>query len=126
MFYYNVMPSSSSQHPSIYRVTDDDAGGKTYTRVSNLDSSPYYRWDKSNAPETVAFPPGFRFIAHSDDPGSDKGGETGENMLVECCDKVGEDEEESCETWSKLHFPTRSCDWLGIALGTCGMTACLC
>jgi len=103
-------------HPSIYRVTDDGAGGQTYTRVNNLSSSPYYRWDKTNAPDVVAFPPGFRMIAHSDDAGANQGGETDGNMLTECCEKTADGQDETCETWDKLHFPTRSCGWLGIAL----------
>ena len=99
-------------------MTDDGNGGQTYTRVNGLSSSPYYRWDKSNAPEVVAFPPGFRMIAHSDDAGADKGGETGANMLTECCD-IDANGVETCETWNKLHFPTRPCGWVGIALGKC-------
>lgn len=101
-------------HPSIYRVTGSGTS-QTYTRVNNLETSPYYRWDKSNAPEVVAFPPGFRMIAHSNDPGADAGGESGGNMLTECCD-VGPNGEEDCETWGELHFPTRTCGFLGIAM----------
>ena len=64
-------------HPSFYRVS-----GGTYRRVDNLESSPYYRWDKSVTqlytqdankphPAVEAFPPGFRMIAASNDPGAD-------------------------------------------------------
>ena len=88
----------------------------TYTRVNNLETSPYYRWDKSNAPQVVAFPPGFRMIAHSNDPGANQAGESGGNMLTECC-QVDSNGEEQCETWDRLHFPTRSCGFLGIAMG---------
>jgi len=102
-------------HPSIYRVTDDGSGTKTFTRVNNLDTSPYYRWDKSNAPEVVAFPPGFRMIAHSDDAGANQGGESGANMMTECCD-MGPNGEEQCESWGELRFPTRTCSFLGIAM----------
>jgi hypothetical protein len=55
-------------------------------------------------------------ISHSDDAGASAGGETGENMLTECCD-FGSNGEEQCEFWGELHFPTRTCDSLGIALG---------
>lgn len=104
------------QHPSIYRVTDDGISGtKTFTRVNNLDTSPYYRWDKSNAPEVVAFPPGFRMIAHSNDVGATQGGESGANMMTECCD-MGPNGEEQCESWGELRFPTRTCSFLGIAM----------
>jgi hypothetical protein len=65
---------------------------------------------------TEAFPPGFRMIAHSNDDGANLAGETGRNMLTECCNIIG-DEEEDCQTWDKLHFPTQTCDFLGIAMG---------
>ena len=64
----------------------------------------------------MAFPPGFRMIAHSNDPGADQGGESEGNMLTECCDFLG-DEEEDCRNWDRLHFPSRKCDFLGIAFG---------
>jgi len=54
-------------------------------------------------------------IAHSDDFGADAGGESGGNMLTECCQLQGD--EEDCETWDRLEFPTRTCDFLGIAFG---------
>ena len=103
-------------HPTIYEVTDNADGTKTYTRAPGIDTSPYYRWDNSVLPKTEAFPPGFRMIAHSNDPGANQGGETGANMLTECCDLLG-DEEEDCVSWDRLHFPTRTCDFLGIAMG---------
>ena len=103
-------------HPTIYEVTDNADGTKTYTRAPGIDTSPYYRWDNSVSPKTEAFPPGFRMIAHSNDPGANQGGETGANMLTECCDLLG-DEEEDCVSWDRLHFPTRTCDFLGIAMG---------
>mmetsp|Transcript_18726 Transcript_18726/g.28079 ORF Transcript_18726/g.28079 Transcript_18726/m.28079 type:complete len:124 (+) Transcript_18726:111-482(+) len=104
------------QHPSIYRVTRSQ-GTKTYTRVSQLESSPYYRWDNSVLPRTEAFPRGFRMIAYSNQQGSNAGGETGGNMFVECCN-VGPNEEESCtETVGALEFPTQRCDFVGLAFG---------
>jgi len=97
-------------HPSIYRMTKKK-GKKTYTRVSDLDSSPYYRWDNSVSPKTEAFPPEFRMIAHSSDPRALLGGEWGKNLYVECCnDGFG------CETIKgKFEFPRKNCDMLGIA-----------
>jgi hypothetical protein len=101
-------------HPSIYQVEDNGDGTETFTRVSNLDSSPYYRWDKSVLPLVEAFPPGFRMIAASNDPGADQGGETGSNMFTECCDVVNEVED--CERWNTLNFPNQTCDFLGFSL----------
>ena len=102
-------------HPSIYQIADNGDGTETYTRISNLESSPYYRWDKSVTPLVEAFPPGFRMIAASNVPVADKGGEIGSNMFTECCDLInGEDED--CVSWNGLHFPERSCDFVGIAL----------
>ena len=57
-------------------------------------------------------------IAHSNDFGANQGGESGGNMLTECCNLIdnGTDEpDEDCQTWDHLHFPTRKCDFLGIA-----------
>ena len=109
-------------HPSIYKVTEF-SGQKKFTRVSNLKSSPYYRWNTNELPETVAFPPNFRMIAYSNQEGADSGGETGGNLLVECCDFVGngEEKEEDCTTTvgNPLIFPTKKCDFLGLAFGTC-------
>lgn len=53
-------------------------------------------------------------IAHSNDQGANFGGERGGNMLTECCDFIG-GEEENCEAWDRLVFPERKCDFLGIA-----------
>ena len=108
-------------HPSIYRVTDNTDGTETFTRVDNLESSPYYRWDNSvfdidATPKTEAFPPHFRYIAASSDPGANNGGENGENMFTECCDYQSNGEED-CVSWNRLEFPTQTCDFLGIALG---------
>ena len=113
-------PVSSShmfmiQHPTIYEVTNDGRGGETFTRARNLETSPYYRWDNRVKPRTEAFPPGFRMIAASNDPGANQDGESGENMLTECCDLDGE--EEDCQSWGRLEFPRRNCDFLGIAFG---------
>jgi len=70
-------------HPSIYEVTVDD-GENTYTRVNDLETSPYYRWDKSPGldPPTEAFPKDFHMIAYSDQQGANKGGETGGNLFI--------------------------------------------
>lgn len=99
-------------HPSIYRISKNDDGTETYTRVSDLDTSPYYRWDNSVLPETVAFPPDFRMIAYSDQNGADKGGETGSNFFMECCN-----DGEACDTWTgAIKFPRKNCKKLGMAL----------
>ena len=55
-------------------------------------------------------------IARSSDDGANQGGESDANMLVECCD-TNESGDEECETWDHMTFPTRSCDFLGIAFG---------
>lgn len=90
-------------HPSIYQVSTDASGAKTYNRVNNLETSPYYRWDTTLLPAVEAFPPGFRMIAYSN-----------ENLLVECCNMIGE--EESCtEQDGNLNFPSQNCDFVGIA-----------
>ena len=99
-------------------MTNDGTGTETFTRVNNLETSPYHRWDKSNAPETVNFPPGFRMIAHSNYAGANQAGATRGNMLTECCDVASNNGEEGeCETWDRLNFPTRTCGFLGIAMG---------
>ena len=83
---YSTTPYIENQslywHPSVYKVTTS-GGTKTYTRVSQLDSSPYYRWDNSVLPRTEAFPTGFRMIAYSNQSGATTGGETGGNMFGE-------------------------------------------
>ena len=103
-------------HPSIYEVTDNEDGTETFTRVDNLDSSPYYRWDNSVSPKTEAFPPGFRLITASSDAGANNGGENGENMFTECCN-FRRNGSEDCISWNGLEFPTQTCEFLGIALG---------
>jgi len=102
-------------HPSIYRKTQKK-GESIYTRVNNLETSPYYRWNTDTIPETVAFPPGFRMIAYSNDENADSGGETGGNLLVECCD-FKKDGREDCSTTggNPLIFPTKTCDSLNLA-----------
>merc|ERR1711970_942108 len=54
-------------------------------------------------------------IAHSNDPGAQQGGESGANMLTECCDFTANGDED-CVSWDRLEFPTRTCDFLGIAM----------
>mmetsp|Transcript_19830 Transcript_19830/g.39516 ORF Transcript_19830/g.39516 Transcript_19830/m.39516 type:complete len:469 (+) Transcript_19830:344-1750(+) len=104
-------------HPTIYEVINDD-GTKVYIR-SKFTITPYYRWDNSASPRTEEFPPGFRMIAHSNDPGAQKGEEEGEGLVTQCCFR-GE-EEVTCEFWYGLHFPTTACDDLEIlfAMPTC-------
>ena len=104
------------QHPTIFEVITDTNGVSTYTRASSLFSSPYYRWDNSVEPKTEAFPPGFRMIASSNDAGANNGGESGGNMMVECCQTDGP-EDEDCEFWPFMTFPQKNCDFLGIAFG---------
>merc|ERR1712232_1036101 len=101
-------------HPSIYRVTETN-GQKKYTRVSTLESSPYYRWNTNTPPQTVAFPPKFRMIAYSNQKGADVGGETGGNLLVECCNYVGGEEDCTTTMGNPLIFPKTTCDFLGLA-----------
>ncbi len=85
--------------------------------MSQLETSPYYRWDTTTPPETVAFPPDFRMIAYSNQDGADGGGENGENLFVECCNMRNGNE--SCENFvgHPLRFPKRNCDFVGIAFG---------
>ena len=110
--------SYTLQHPTIYQVTGSGSGNdKTYTRAPNLESSPYYRWDNGTSEPTVAFPPGFRMIAHSNDPGANQGGENEFNLFTECCDLRSGDED--CEFRNQLWFPTKRCDFLGIAFCKC-------
>lgn len=115
---YSTSPVVENQslywHPSIYRVTDNGDGTEAFTRVDNLFSSPYYRWDNSVKPTTEAFPPGFRMIAANTDPGANLGGENGSNMFTECCNMV--DDEEDCRSWNTLKFPNQPCDFVGIAM----------
>lgn len=106
--------SSSEQHPTIYEVIDNGDGTQTFTRAIDLYTSPYYRWDNSVEPKTEEFPPGFRMIAASNDPGADQGGEFGGNMFTECCT-----DGQACLTWNSLEFPTQTCGFLGIAFGEC-------
>ena len=99
-------------------MTKASNGQNTYTRVNDLESSPYYRWNTSTSPETVEFPPGFRMIAYSDQMNAGMGGETSQNLFVECCDNIND--EEDCKFTSEgnpLVFPTISCDFVGIAMG---------
>ncbi len=101
-------------HPSIYRKTDE-SGQQKFTRVSNLETSPYYRWNKNSVPETVEFPEGFRMIAYSNQDGAAAGGELGGNLLVECCDMNNGVESCTETTGTTLNWPTRTCDFVGIA-----------
>jgi hypothetical protein len=99
-------------------VTTDEDGVKTYTRVNNLDTSPYYRWNTNTLPETVPFPPGFRMISHSDQYGITAPSDFNEMLFVECCD-YDADGEEICSytsTDTSLIFPQQTCDFLSIAL----------
>jgi len=104
---------SSYWHPSIYRRRRSDGDAAMFELVTNLEVGPYYRWDNSVSPATVAYPPGFRMIAHYPSPMGEPGAEG--RMMTECC-MLSEDGDESCEEWRFLHFPQRNCDFVGIAL----------
>lgn len=54
-------------------------------------------------------------IAFSDEPNADKGGESGQNLLVECCNMVNGDEECTTTTGNPLIFPSQTCGFLGLA-----------
>ncbi|GFH53475.1 hypothetical protein CTEN210_09951 [Chaetoceros tenuissimus] len=99
-------------HPSIYEKTRD--ASPTYTRVSNLETSPYYRWDNSVA-DTKAFPKDFRMIAYSDQANANQGGESGGNFFTECCNIVN-GEEDCTSTFGKVEFPKQNCGFLGMAM----------
>ena len=105
-------------HPSIYEKTRGD--NPTYTRVSNLESSPYYRWDNSvtdpDGETTQAFPKDFKMIAYSDMENSATGGETGGNLFIECCDYNVFGQEVCTSNTGSIQFPTRNCAFLGIAM----------
>jgi len=116
-------------HPSFYQVV-----GGTYNRVSNLDSSPYYRWDKSvvslydqdankEYPAVEAFPPGFRMIAASTDIGADGCGLDGEctedsmhAMFTEGCNYSNNDEEQCVSYDGQFVLPTQAYAFVGISL----------
>lgn len=53
-------------------------------------------------------------IAYSSDQGAQNAGESGSNMLTECC-VYNEEGDEDCATWDHMNFPTTTCDVLGIA-----------
>ena len=120
---YSSSPVEENQslywHPAIYEVVENNDGSNTYTRVSNLDSSTYYRWH--NNEETQAFPPGFRMIADANDLPASVHGQTRDNMPIrtECCNFDGDDQlnaEETCEFFDTVVLPdNRRCDDLGIA-----------
>eukprot|EP00986_Skeletonema_menzelii_P010248 scaffold4964_cov220-Skeletonema_menzelii.AAC.1 len=107
-----------------YRVAPD----RTHYRVDDLEFGPYYRWDRSVFPQVEPFPPGFRMIAASNDPGacgvgSDCPSACGVEddcpnavaMFTECCDFRNNGE--SCSSWEgQLFFPRQNCDFVGIAL----------
>lgn len=101
-------PSNCFLHSSQYRVSPDG----THTRVDNIEFGPYYRWDRSVSPEPEPFPPGFRMIAASNDPGGEESG----SMLTEGCNFRNNGE--NCNFWEgQLFFPRQNYDFLGIALG---------
>ena len=58
-------------------------------------------------------------IAYSNQIGADKGGETDGNLLAECYSFVnGEEVEDYTATnGNPLIFPTKKCDFLGLAFG---------
>jgi len=107
-------------HPTIYRVTTNNNGKKTYIRAETTEMTPYYRWDDSKT--NTAFPPKFRMIAHSNDDGADRGQLDGEfNLSTECCQYNEDKDEVECDWWTKLHLPRKKCDYLEIvfAMPTC-------
>jgi len=56
-------------------------------------------------------------IAYSNQEGADQGGETENNLFVECCDFTGDGEEDCSSTsGNPLIFPTRACDVVGVAM----------
>jgi len=125
---YSSSPYRENQslywHPSIYEVVGNSDGSTTYTRVNNLDSSTYYRWDNTVSPLAEAFPPEFRMIAHSNDPRADEHAANQDNMPIrtECCNFGDTIEDETCEFWNRVVLPdNRRCDDLGIgfAFPTC-------
>jgi len=110
---YSTSPFEENQslywHPTIYKISNDENDSTTeiYTRVDNLVTSPYYRWDKSALPKTEAFPPGFQMIAYS----------TRDNLFVECCNFTPDGDEICSQKDGGMEFPTENCDHAGIALG---------
>merc|ERR1719356_2259307 len=95
---YSTSPVEENQssywHPSIYRRRRSDGEAAGFELVTNLEVGPYYRWDNSVSPRTVAYPPGFQMIAHY--PSTDPGAEG--RMMTECC-MLSEDGGESCQEW---------------------------
>ena len=57
-------------------------------------------------------------IAYSNQQNANIGGETGGNMFVECCNMVNGGEE-CTETIGDIEFPTKACDFVGLAFGMC-------
>ena len=58
-------------------------------------------------------------IAYSDQVGADEGGETGGNLLTECCDIDAQGGESCTETTGGVNFPKKDCSFLGLAFGKC-------
>ena len=99
-------------------MSTDQAGSKTYTRVNNLETSPYYRWDNSVLPRTEAFPPEFRMIAYSNQQTPDEGGNAEGNLFTECCNYNAQGQEVCTEADDGgINFPKENCDFAGMAFG---------
>ena len=76
-----------------------------YSRIHNLETSPYYRWDNSVLPRTETFPQGFCLIVYSNN-----------NLFLECCDILNG--EESCkDKVGGANFTEENCDFDGMGLG---------
>lgn len=99
-------------------TSDDNGVTKTYTRLNDLVTGPYYRWNTSTMPETVPFPPGFRMIAHSDQYGIEAPSDFDEILYVECCDydEAGEEICSYASAGTSIIFPDQTCNFLGIAM----------
>ena len=83
-----------------------------------MQATAYYRWDNSLSPMPEAFPPEFRMIAASTDPGADQGGPTGGNLYSECCNLMSD--RLDCRLYdggNGLVFPKKKCDFLDIVFG---------
>jgi hypothetical protein len=59
-------------------------------------------------------------IAYSNQQNANEGGETGNNIFVECCNLLNNGEDEECTTTSgSVVFPNQACDFVGFAFGKC-------
>ena len=100
-------------HPTLYEyevnTNTNIFSSRVYKRVVTK-ATTYYRWDNSVQPLTKEFPPGFRYIASSADPGAPF-----YNMYSECCNYQGGVQD--CQIELGLKLPNRPCVHLDIVLG---------